>query len=521
MEDDVNPSPPAPHRRRVFKGLLYAAAALIVLALLTAVYARLSMAVQFNSDQASQALQGQDLSRGNLLLKGWTLSTITLYIPDLLLYAAVVSVAGLGPGMIHVTNALIYAATLLAAVVLAAGAPGRPARVTGGVITAVLLLAPQPGTGVTTLLLTGSHIGSTLVVVLAFVSVDRAPAGRWGALLTAAVLTAAVFGDGLALIIGVGPLIAVNAIRLLRRSSDTRQEVWQLAGAVLSVPLGMLLVLAVRRVHGFHIYPLAPTPAAPSDVPGYAVMAFKGLAIFFGVDPTGASDAVGIAGLVLHLFGLIAVVIAVGMVVSRWLAGKTDRVSELLVMAMVIDLAAFLVVAHGDTSRYLIPVFVFGAILAGRNLGPVVVGARVRWPSIALAAGYCVVLLAGLGAPQAAAVSPWSAWLIEHNLHSGLGSYWQASSITVETGGKVQVRPILSNGKQVNGYAWESDTRWYQVDQLGDVRFVVYDTTDRQFGIDRDTMESVFGPPQETVSFGKVDIMVWDHNLVPEMTLSG
>src|SRR5438270_8370142 len=162
------------------------------------------------------------------------------------------------------------------------------------------------------------------MVVLVFITIDRAPHGNWGMLLTLSLLAAALFSDGLALIIAVGPLIVVSAIRLLKRSSEAPQDVRLLVGAVAAVPLNALMVLAVRRVQGFHIYPLAPAPAAPRDIPSYAAMALNGLADFFGVDPTGVTGGVGVASLVLHLIGLIVVAFAVGAVVRRWSA-STDR----------------------------------------------------------------------------------------------------------------------------------------------------------------------------------------------------
>ena len=37
-----------------------------------------------------------------------------------------------------------------------------------------------------------------------------------------------------------------------------------------------------------------------------------------------------------------------------------------------------------------------------------------------------------------------AAWLESHDLHNGIGSYWAASIVTVESGGRVEVRPVVS-----------------------------------------------------------------------------
>jgi hypothetical protein len=106
---------------------------------------------------------------------------------------------------------------------------------------------------------------------------------------------------------------------------------------------------------------------------------------------------------------------------------------------------------------------------------------------------------------------------MDHQMYSGLGSYWQASSVTLETGGRVRVRPILSDGEHVTGHLWESKLTWYRSSELGDVRFVVYDVSDSQFGITRSAMEAAFGPPADAVRFGHVEVLVWDKNLVPSL----
>lgn len=482
-------------------------------ALLTAIYTRLSMTSPINSDQASQALQGVDLSSGNVLLSGWTLSTISLYVPDLLLYGALLPALGLQPVSIHMVNALMYAIVVIAAVVLARGtSSGR--RAVAGLITAVLLIAPQLGLGVNLLLVGGSHVGVALLALLALVVVDRSHGGYFGLFLISLIVTAAVFSNGLAYVILVGPLVVVCGWRLVRRQLGFKYDAGLLAATAIAVLLTRAIGFFVARYHGYRIYPLAPTLAQLGDVPKYLGSAVAGLLALFGASPGGG--AFDYVAEVAHAVGLTFAVAAACYVAWRWIRGReSDRVTELLLVSMAIDLVAFLFIAHGDTNRYLIPLFIFAAVLAGRAGAGFVARHGVPLPAAAVAAVYCILLLASLVAPAAPTNQPWETWLLDQHLYSGLGSYWQASVATVDTGGRVRIRPILSDGIGANGYAWESKASWYTTRQLGDARFVVYDVNDRQFGIDRSNMESVFGLPSETMIFGSVEVLVWDKNLGP------
>jgi len=490
-------------RRALAVGLVIAAGAI-----LTAIYTRLSMTSPLNSDQASQALQGQDLWSGNLLLRGWTLSTISLFVPDLVLYGLVLAVRGLQPSSVHEMNALMFAMVVLVAIFLARGAIGSRHRNAASVITGILLIAPQLGLGVTLLLAEGSHVGVALVVLVALVVVDRGPRNYFGLALFTAVMTLAVFSDGLADVIGVAPVVVVCGLRILRRRPDSGYDLRLLLAAIAAVPIAQAALWVVRRLHGFHTYPLTPAAAQLGDVPKYILSATRGVIALFGASISSGSAS---------LDWLISVACYVA---ARWIRGQEDdRISELLVVATVANLTAFCLIAHGDTNRYVIPAFVLASVLAGRAGAALFTRRALASPGVAIGVAYSALLLVSLGTSPVSAIQPWDTWLLDHHLYRGLGSYWQASSVTLETGGRVQVRPILSDGKTANGYAWESDTNWYTPGRLGDVRFVIYDTTDHQFGISRTSMEAVFGPPTESARFGAVEVLVWDRNLVPSLRL--
>jgi hypothetical protein len=106
----------------------------------------------------------------------------------------------------------------------------------------------------------------------------------------------------------------------------------------------------------------------------------------------------------------------------------------------------------------------FGADVAGLHGIAAVIA--VLHPVSVVPAGAVVLggYLAGLGygitrpcqPPQDSALA---SWLAAHHLRYGLASYWQSSSVTVDSGGRVAVR--AADTATLRPYLWMSDQAWY------------------------------------------------------------
>ena len=102
---------------------LSAVVAVVVVVLVVAglawCYFRVSWTVAPNSDGPANALQARDLLRGNLLLRGWTLTDVSFYTTELWEYAAVEVVRSVGRslsvgiGVVHTAAAVTYALLVL------------------------------------------------------------------------------------------------------------------------------------------------------------------------------------------------------------------------------------------------------------------------------------------------------------------------------------------------------------------------------------------------------------------------
>jgi len=169
--------------------------------------------------------------------------------------------------------------------------------------------------------------------------------------------------------------------------------------------------------------------------------------------------------------------------------------------------------------RYLTAGIIFGAILAGRVVGRVAQGLEWRTvgrlvAAVGLAATACygagVALNLGAPAPVAHAV-PLASWLEAHHLHDGVGDYWSASIVTVDSSGSVKVRPVFSpDARKLVGYNRNSTSDWYKES----FRFVVYRLGTTWGNVNWQTAVRTFGPPSKAYIVAQsYQVMVWDRPL--------
>jgi hypothetical protein len=195
------------------------------------------------------------------------------------------------------------------------------------------------------------------------------------------------------------------------------------------------------------------------------------------------------------------------------------------------------------------PLLGLGAALTGRMLGgPLVAGWRAargrladgrrdvtdarprvwrRVPGQVLAAvlaaglvAYAVLLGLATASPQAAPRNVGLAtWLVRHHLVDGLAPYWEASSVTVDSGGQALLLPLKKAAvlvHQVVPDAEESDLQL--VDAKGAyANFVVFSPAD---DITADTVSGDFGVPAARYRYHDFTILVWHKNLLPALSRS-
>jgi hypothetical protein len=307
----------------------------------------------------------------------------------------------------------------------------------------------------------------------------------------------------------------------------------------------------ITRYGGYHLgpatYHLLPRHRIAQD----AAVLWQSVLALFGADYAGVTGAGNVAFALVHLAGVALVIAAVAFAAWRLIrpsrtAPLGDLVADVLVLAVVVNVAAYLLFVPIDniySAHEIGPVLSLGAALTGRMLGGPLLrfrltraddrrstrpfrlrfpglmdGTPLLLPALAAVVGcYAVLLAVAASSPQRVPQNVHlAAWLRQHHLRSGLAPYWQASSVTVDSGGSITMLAVNARGKHhsLAPYPWEAD------EQLADpaahaANFVVIVPGP---DISRKLAIKTFGKPARTYRFQSYVIMVWDKNLLGQLS---
>jgi hypothetical protein len=542
----------APPGRAGARRLLIAVAAALAVALLFLAYLRVSRTYPENSDESNDLLMAWDMLHGNVLLHGWYLSDVSFITTELPQYVLLVWLFGLHADTAHVAAAMTYTLVVILAVLLARGGRERGSRGQAGprmLLTAGLMSAPQLGVGVFVLLLSLGHIGTAVPLLLTWLVIDRCPPRPWVPVVVGLLLTWVLVADPLVLLIGVAPLAAVCALRAARGLSraqrqDGREPGWlraslrahwyELALAAAAIAAQGLASAAGRLIQaagGFYLHRV-PYQLAPAHTwPRHAWVTAQGLLALFGAKPQGPAAAMAFA--VLHLAGVALVAWAMLRVARRFVSWP-DLVSQILLVAMVLNVAAYvpstLANATALNAREFAVVLPFGAVLAGRTLGPGLrdaifrdserhrIGPALRLGAAgALLAGYAASLGWAAAQPSAPPMNTRLAdFLAARHLTRGIGGYWLSSAVTVGSDGAVTIRSVLPGTLQPN--LWEARRSWYDPGR-NRANFLVTSSAPGFFNHWKPNPAALaaLGRPVKTYHTGPYTVYVYDQNLLAEL----
>jgi hypothetical protein len=492
--------------------------------LLFGCYLQLSRTVPVDSDGAANALQAWDMLHGNPLLRGWRLSDVSFYTTELPQYMLIELARGLSPDVVHVAGAITFTLLVLLAAMLAKGRRrGAEAAVSMG-IAAGIMLAPQLGGGVYVLILDPDHIGTAVPVLLVWLLLDRAPR-RWYVPPAATVLLAwALVADGLVMLIGVLPLLAVCIARcyqaLIRQRLPPGScwfEMSLAAGALISVALANEALALIARHGGFRVWPVSSQLASYAELPRHLLLAGQGLLMLFGADFFGRDLNLAVALAMLHWAGLALAGWAVCAAVRRF-AGCSDLIAQVLVAAVAIDLAAYVSGTRAvdlHSTREIAAVLPCCAVLAGRLLAKRLDAARMTPALLIVLTGYVVCLGREMGQPaQPPQGQLLASWLAAHHLDYGLAGYWQAASTTLDSKDRVHVLSVLPRYGTVSRGSWETDASWYDA-QRHTATFFVLPPGEPGFAYPWSfDVRGAFGQPARIYDAGPYTVLVWNRNLL-------
>jgi hypothetical protein len=489
--------------------------------LLFVAYLAEARTVAASSESGGQALQAWDMLHGNPLLRGWQLSDVSFYTTELPEYMLVELVRGLNSDTEHVAAALTYTLMVLLAGLVAKGrATGREGLVRLLIAAGIMLALPL--SGVTLLLWSPDHTGTQVPLLVIWLVLDRARPRWWTPVAVGVLLAWAQIADTLVLYEGALPLIAVCAVRMYRRRGPLSGQWYELSlavSALASVAAARLVLLVIHHAGGFAV----KTPIAKFQTSsGMTAQFWPDLARVldvFGANFFGATVGAHAFAALVHLVGVALVAWAVATGIRR-IFGMGDLVEAVLTIAFVIQLIAYLFGTKQDPNE-IVGLLPIGAVLAGRLLGGRLLRAGLV-PALAVVLACLVGLLAQVALTPPAPVTGRdliAPFLRAHDLKYGLAGFWNASTITVQTGDHIQVRPARMYRNRLVTTLAESDASWYDARQH-DANFVIASRYQNCGGLCLGAagLRKTFGPPAATYAVGtRYLVLVWDKNLLPQL----
>lgn len=515
--------------------LLWAGGLLLVAIGLFTLYFRQSWVGPFNSDGAGTILQAQAMLHGNLLLSGWRTSDVSFYTTELPEYMLVTAVRGLSPDVVHICAGITYTLAVLLAAFLARGRAIGWSGAVRALLAVAIMIAPSIAGGTEVFLEDPDHAGTAVPILLILLILDRAPE-RWYVPAVVCVLLAWVeVADQLALIAATAPVAAVAIVRLAmlaarhRPRPEFRYDALLLAAAVVSIPLAEAAQAAIRLLGGFNQAALTFGLLSPvSQIPANVRTMGRTLLLLFGANSPdrsggGTQQWLEISAHI-HLIGLALAAVGFAAALILFFTMRMDRVTQIVAAATVATLAAGIFgevlpdLAHAHEVAILLPL---GAVLAGRMVPPLLSGRRLTGRVAAgalgvwLAAGLAALCFAATWAPDVTTNQDLADWLVAHHYTSGVAGYWQSTSTTVASGGKVMVAPI--SYQATRAWHWESSSDWYQPSRRR-ANFVVAVADPTASGvITTASARRSFGRPLHQYQVGQYVVMVYDYNLLTRL----
>jgi hypothetical protein len=562
-----------PVRGRARARALWAAGVVAAGAVLMFCYLRTAGTVPVLSDGAGNALQAWDMLHGNLLLQGWWVTDVSFYTTELPQFMLVEAAAGLRPEVVHICAAMTYTLLVLLAAFVARGRATGAEGIVRALLAAGIMLAPEPAAPTWVLMSSPDHVGTAVPVLALLLVLDWAFATdahrRWYVPVACGVVLAwTIVGDEIAIVVGSVPLAAACLIRAARvwwpgrgsgaagrsgggtRLRATWFEISLAAAAVLAIPVALAAERVLRHLGGFLVNPGVSAVVPISVMSKNFSLAVQSVLAIFGADWDAVHGRLNVTFAIIHLVGLLLVLAAVVWAAWRVLRvlgprrgdpRTADLVTDFLVIAVVINVLAYFG-AFRITNIYAAheigPVLPLGAALAGRAFGGPLLRARLCWPSRAsraagasragvrvlvpaLAVGlacYAAMLgwaaARGQAAPQNATLS---SWLTAHSLRSGLAGYWQGTSVTLDSSGRIDMVSVVpvKSGRLAPRH-WEADMRltdWH----THSANFVV--VVPGGVITDGQAVRS-FGKPASVYRYQGYTILVWRQNLLRRLAPS-
>ncbi|MEF3306683.1 hypothetical protein [Paenibacillus sp. GYB003] len=464
-----------------------------------------------NSDYAAIILEAKSILEGNIFLSGWHLSTVSYYTTEIPIYVIGIILFGFNHNLLYIVPCCIYTLTVAAALWVVYNKEQSK-----GTFAAFCLLGIP--VGLFCLVLTGPiHIVAICFSIVCIKLLQYAQQNKVFYLYFGLLFCWTLIGDTIALwVIGI-PVVLAGIYRIYLNPRQWKGEIIPPLIIVASVVVSKVTLKLISTLGGFSVPGTGDAMFAELAVMGRNIYSTTyGLlemfnANFFG-KPIGSLQTMK---LLLHFGGMLLVLYIVGIFVYQMFKKKEiDYINQILSISVFITISSYLISNMNlgtDTSRYLIPVVIFGGILVGRHFNSFTWTLQKQRLYIAGIILYAVSMLSPISFQRAPnqfdRVIP---LLQSHGLKYGYASYWLASPITLFSNGDIQVRQVIAPSETMQPYEFLSDKEWYDAP----ANFVIFDKSGWG-SVHRNSAVKAFGEPFKELTFEDMTILVWDKDISP------
>lgn len=467
-------------------------------------YLRLSFVTPKTSDDAIAFLQAQDILNGNVLLHGWTQSTVTYYTSIVPLYVLGGMFTAHLAALVYAVPPVIYALFVTISMALVGSRLNAGDRFISRVILLLVigLFSFYPWDATHSL----SHIPTTILVAAAFylLAIDRAP------ILASLPLILAYSGDPFAIWIGLVPIALVGLYQLALGHQGVGRTLLIVDGV--GFLISKLLAAMIPLVGGFVTVEAHPIAFVPLTRFNWNVLWFISCILnLFGANFFGRTAfSFDTSVIIIHFLVFLFVVWATVKGVSDARKGTESVFLVLLVTAVVVDVGAFLfstLPSDSTTVRFLAPVQVFGGLIAAMSWKKT--GFRkeqIYWLLPVVLAGYLWAFCRPMLEPADRGPRNVIGFLESHQLTEGYASYSEAGLLTMLSDGKIKVRQVVLGPEgNLTRLQWVSAEQWYHAQ---DARFLVFGGGSIG-NVNAHTAIATWGSPEETKGIDGYTIMIW------------
>lgn len=413
----------------------------------------LSSSLQFtiNSDAASMFREAIDISKGNILLRGWTLSTVPFYFTDTIWYATAISIFGNNQILMWVIPSIFYTGILTLSAILIFGRNDNYIGILALVLCMILPSKMAAG-------LTIAMCIHAATIFFALASLKLVISNKKVSLLIFFLISSlCVFSDSIYNYILVLPL-ALSLIGMLFIEFNRSHLIKLLI--VCSVLIAGKLISFLSIKYGLLVTPGTEIPriVAYDKIPGNLDLFFRGILEYFDSNIFGKELSLATIPYLLRFLSLI--LWGVLFIVASKKLFNTNLLNNYLIAATIIMFCAYLfsnMPVDLETTRYLVSPLITGSILIGRFLPEV----RINKSFIII---FFIVLFINNWKPLSFSIptgntAQTAAFLQKEGLGDGYGTFWVASSVSVV--GDSEVAPISIDERGISKMNWLSSNDWY------------------------------------------------------------